>query len=74
MTRRAMASPRGAAVSPRLPVLVHIGISSGIALIGPTKYEGASGVRWAYTARGPAINLAARIAGVNEGGMICIGP
>lgn len=56
------------------PVSVHVGINSGIALIGPTKYEGASGVRWTYTALGPAVNLAARIAGVTGGGMICVGP
>lgn len=56
------------------PISVHIGVNSGIALIGPTKYEGASGVRWTYTALGPAVNLASRIAGVAEGGMICIGP
>ncbi len=56
------------------PISVHIGINSGIALIGPSKYEGASGVRWTYTALGPAVNLAARIAGVAEGGMICVGP
>jgi class 3 adenylate cyclase len=56
------------------PISVHMGINSGIALIGPTKYEGASGVRWTYTALGPVINLCARIAGVAEGGMICIGP
>lgn len=56
------------------PISVHMGINSGIAAIGPTKYEGASGVRWTYTALGPVINLAARIAGVAEGGMICIGP
>jgi len=56
------------------PISVHIGINSGIAAIGPTKYEGASGVRWTYTALGPTVNLAARIAGVAEGGMICIGP
>jgi len=56
------------------PVSVHIGINSGIALLGPTKYEGASGVRWTYTALGPVVNLAARIAGVAEGGAILIGP
>ena len=56
------------------PISVHIGINSGIALLGPTKYEGASGVRWTYTALGPTVNLAARIAGVAEGGMILVGP
>ena len=56
------------------PISVHIGINSGIALIGPTKYDGASGARWTYTALGPAVNLAARIAGVAEGGMILVGP
>ena len=56
------------------PISVHIGVNSGIALIGPTKYEGASSVRWTYTALGPAVNLAARIAGVAEAGMICVGP
>jgi DNA-binding response OmpR family regulator len=55
-------------------ISVHIGINSGIALIGPTKYEGQSGARWTYTALGPAVNLAARIAGVAEGGMILVGP
>lgn len=56
------------------PIHVHIGINSGITLVGPTKYEGASGVRWVYTALGPPVNLAARIAGVADAGMICIGP
>ncbi len=55
------------------PISVHIGINSGIALIGPMKYEGVSGARWTYTALGPAVNLAARIAGVAEGGMILLG-
>lgn len=56
------------------PISVHIGINSGIALIGLTKYEGASGARWSYTALGPAVNLAARIAGVADGGMVLVGP
>lgn len=56
------------------PIEVHLGINSGIALIGPTKYEGASGTRWVYTALGPAVNLAARIAGVADPGTICVGP
>jgi DNA-binding response OmpR family regulator len=56
------------------PISVHMGINSGIALIGPSKYEGTSGARWIYTALGPAVNLASRIAGVATGGMICTGP
>jgi two-component system sensor histidine kinase ChiS len=56
------------------PIAVHMGINSGIALIGPSKYEGASGARWTYTALGPAVNLASRIASVAAGGMICAGP
>ncbi|MFB3046520.1 MAG: adenylate/guanylate cyclase domain-containing protein, partial [Acidiferrobacterales bacterium] len=56
------------------PIAVHMGINSGIALIGPTKYEGTSSTRWTYTALGPVVNLAARIAGVAEGGMILVGP
>lgn len=56
------------------PISVHIGINSGVALIGPTKLEGTSGARWTYTALGPVINLAARIAGVAEGGAILVGP
>jgi CheY-like chemotaxis protein/class 3 adenylate cyclase len=55
------------------PILVHIGINSGIALIGPSKFEGVSGTRWTYTALGPAVNVAARIAAIAEGGMICVG-
>lgn len=56
------------------PISVHIGINSGIALIGPTRYEGRSGSRWVYTALGPAVNLAARVAGIAEAGMIYVGP
>ena len=56
------------------PISVHIGINSGVALLGPTKLEGTSGARWTYTALGPVINLAARIAGIAEGGTILVGP
>jgi DNA-binding response OmpR family regulator len=56
------------------PISVHIGINSGVALIGLTKLEGTSGTRWTYTALGPVINLAARIAEVAEGGTILVGP
>ncbi len=56
------------------PISVHIGINSGVALVGPTKLEGASGTRWTYTALGPVVNLAARVAGVAAGGTVLVGP
>ncbi len=56
------------------PISVHMGINSGVALIGPTKLEGTDSARWTYTALGPVINLAARIADVAEGGTILVGP
>jgi DNA-binding response OmpR family regulator len=56
------------------PIYVHIGINSGLALVGATKLEGANSTRWTYTASGPVTNMAARIAALAEGGMILIGP
>ena len=53
-------------------ITVHAGINSGVALVGPTKLEGVSGVRWTYTAVGPVINVAARIAGLAGGGTILV--
>jgi DNA-binding response OmpR family regulator len=54
-------------------ISVHIGINSGLALVGTTKLEGATGTRWTYTASGPMTNIAARIATLGEGGMILVG-
>ncbi|HEY7490059.1 MAG TPA: response regulator [Candidatus Tectomicrobia bacterium] len=56
------------------PISIHIGINSGLALVGPTKLEGVSGTRWAYTASGPITNIAARIAALGGDGIILIGP
>ncbi len=53
-------------------IAVHAGINSGLALVGPTKLEGVMGVRWTYTALGPVINVAARIAGLAGGGTILV--
>ena len=57
-----------------VPIAVHIGINSGLALVGPTKLEGASGVRWTYTASGSVTNIAARIAALSTAGMVLVGP
>lgn len=57
-----------------VPIAVHIGINSGVALVGPTKFEGASGARWTYTASGVVTNIAARIAALGEAGTVLVGP
>ena len=52
---------------------VHMGINSGVALVGATRFEGARGTRWTFTASGPVTNLAARLAGVAGPGQIVVG-
>jgi class 3 adenylate cyclase len=54
------------------PLAMHIGINSGPALLGATKIEGLAGTRWTYTASGLTTNIAARLAGVAQGGEIVI--
>src|SRR5262245_963773 len=56
------------------PIAVHIGLNSGTALVGATRFEGLHGTRWTFTASGPVTNLAARLAGVAEAGQILVGP
>jgi class 3 adenylate cyclase len=57
-----------------VPIAIHIGVNSGVALVGPTKFEGASGARWTYTASGVMTNIAARIAALGEPGTVLVGP
>jgi adenylate cyclase len=56
------------------PIAVHIGISSGIALVGSSRFEGVRGSRWTFTANGLVANLAARLADAAAPGVILIGP
>ena len=56
------------------PVTVNMGINSGPALVGMTRFTGSVGSRMTYTASGPVTNLAARIASSAEKGQILIGP
>jgi DNA-binding response OmpR family regulator len=56
------------------PLSVHMGVNSGSALVGSTRFEGARGTRWTFTASGPVTNLAARLVGVADGGQVVIGP
>lgn len=55
------------------PLAIHIGVNSGIALVGSTRFEGLRGVRWTFTASGPVTNLASRLAGVAAAGQILVG-
>ena len=54
------------------PISVNMGIHSGIALLGLTRFKGTAGTRMTYTASGPVTNLAARLADRAEGGDILI--
>ena len=56
------------------PLAIHIGINSGAALVGSTRFEGLRGARWTFTASGPVTNLASRLAGAAEAGQILVGP
>ena len=55
------------------PLEVNMGINSGVASVGSTKFEAVSGTRWTYTATGSVTNTAARIAAFAEKGKILIG-
>jgi class 3 adenylate cyclase len=55
-------------------VAIHVGINSGPALVGATKLDAAGGGRWTFTATGPTTNLAARVAGLTQGGEVKVGP
>lgn len=54
------------------PVVVNIGINSGRASVGSSKFEGLTGTRWTYTASGSVTNLAARLASHASGGSVLV--
>jgi DNA-binding response OmpR family regulator len=56
------------------PLSVHMGLNSGLALVGSTRFEGVRGTRWTFSASGPVINLAARLAASAESGQLLVGP
>jgi class 3 adenylate cyclase len=55
------------------PINVNMGINSGEALVGMTRFEGLLSTRMTYTASGPVTNLAARLASYAQGGDVLIG-
>src|SRR5262249_54398785 len=56
------------------PLAIHVGVNSGPALVGSTRFEGLRGARWTFTASGPVTNLAARLAAVAGDGQVVTGP
>ncbi len=55
------------------PINVNIGINSGKALVGLTRFMGSLQTRMTYTASGPVTNVAARLAAHAKGGEVLIG-
>lgn len=55
------------------PLHVNMGLNSGTALLGMTRFKGSLATRMTYTASGPVTNLAARLAAHARGGDILIG-
>jgi class 3 adenylate cyclase len=55
------------------PIGVHVGLNSGIATVGATKIEGASGTRWTYTASGQVTIVAARLAALARADEVLVG-
>jgi len=56
------------------PVLINIGVNSGTALVGSSRFEGIAGTRWTFTASGSVTNNAARIGALATEGKIFVGP
>jgi class 3 adenylate cyclase len=56
------------------PIVLHVGVNSGVAAVGATKIEGTVGARWTYTASGQVTNVAARLAALGQGDTVIIGP
>jgi len=56
------------------PLSIHMGINSGVALVGSTRFEGLRGPRWTFTASGAVTNLAARLGAAAAPGTVLVGP
>ena len=55
-----------------VPLVINIGIHSGLASVGATRLEGYYGSRWTYTALGSTVNVAARIGSFAKNGEILV--
>ena len=56
------------------PLMIHMGINSGRALVGATRFEGVRGARWTFTASGLVTIVAARLAAAAGPHQIFAGP
>jgi class 3 adenylate cyclase len=52
------------------PLEINMGINSGTAFVGATKFDSYTGSHWTYTARGGVTNVAARIGAQARGGKV----
>lgn len=57
-----------------VPVEINMGINSGTAAVGMSRFTGTSGTRMTFTATGPVTNVAARMASAAKHGDILVGP
>ena len=55
-----------------LPILINIGICSGQAFVGASRFKGLAGDRWTYTSHGTTTNVAARLCGQAKGGSVFV--
>ena len=55
------------------PIKVNMGMNSGSALVGPTRFRGSLETSMTYTATGPVTNIAARLADYAQEGDILVG-
>jgi len=55
------------------PIHVNMGINSGSALVGMTRFKGSMSTRMTYTATGRVTNIAARLSDLAKSGDILIG-
>jgi len=56
------------------PLVIHMGLNSGLALVGSTRFEGTEGTRWSFAPTGPVTNLAARLAATAQAGQLLVSP
>ena len=56
------------------PLSIQMGINSGVAFVGSTRFERLRGTRWTFTASGHVTNLAARLAAAATPGQILASP